>query len=127
MTAKFGSGAYGQTLYSAGSPLDFSGTMVVNVGFAAALANALVVSGSMPIVVEFKPDRLNSDLVVSGEMDFTVGFVPATLFAGPLWGQDSLCQGQWGHDTLCADPGWAADPDIPTSAPWAPSELCCDG
>ena len=124
MTSKFGAGPYGRTLYSAGSPIDLSGTMTVNVGFAAALSNQLVVSGSMPVAVTFQRDRLNSDLVVSGSMGVNVGFVPATLFAGPLWGQDALCQGQWGPDSLCADPGWSADPDIAQASPWAPSELC---
>jgi hypothetical protein len=124
MTAKFGAGLYGKTLYSAGSPLEISGTMIVSVGFAAALSNALSLSGSMPIVVAMPGDRLNGDFLLKGEMDFTVGFVPATLFAGPLWGEDALCRGQWGPDSLCADPGWAPDPDIPQAAPWAPSELC---
>jgi hypothetical protein len=124
MTAKFGAGLYGRTLYSAGSPVEISGTMTVDVGFAATLTNALAVSGTMPIAVTIPGDRLNGDFLLSGELDFTVGFIPAALFAGPLWGKDALCQGAWGPDSLCADPGWATDPDIPTRAPWEPSELC---
>jgi len=124
MTSKFGAGPFGQTLYSAGSPIEISGAMIVDVGFAAALSNALAVSASMPIVVTLPGDRLNGDFLVSGGFGFTVGFVPATLFAGPLWGEDAPCAGGWGPDALCADPGWAPDPDIAVTTPWGPSELC---
>lgn len=124
MTSKFGTGPFGQTLYSAGSPIEISGTMAINVGFAAALNNALAFSGTMAINVTFLPARIDGDFVLSGAMPVVVGFPAATLVAGPLWSQDALCQGQWAPDSLCADPGWQADPDIPVNAPWTPSELC---
>lgn len=124
MTAKFGTGPYGKTVYSAGTVLDLSGTMAVNVGFAAALSDMLVVSGTMPLTVTFDGERLNGDFVLAGTMAVNVGFPASTLFAGPLWGQDALCQGQWMPDTLCADPGWGPDPDVPVNSPWAPAELC---
>lgn len=124
MTAKFGTGPYGRTVYSAGAVIEVGGTMTIEVGFAAVLTDAMAVSGTMPIAVSFVPDRLNGDFILSGLMPVAVGFPAATLSAGPLWGQDALCAGQWGPDALCAAPGWGPDPDIPMSGPWAPSELC---
>lgn len=143
MPSRFGTGPFGKTLYSAGYvydasgsfaflfgfagsaalPINISGTMAIQFGFAAHANNALALSGSFPILVGFTGGRFNGDFIIAGDMDFALGLVGSAV-AGPLWGQDALCAGQWGPDALCADPGWGPDPDIPVSAPWAPSELC---
>jgi len=125
MTSKFGAGLYGQTLYSAGSTVDLSGSFSFEIDFAARLSNQLVGgSGSFSFEIYFEGSRINGDFVASGSFSFTIAFLVATMQSGPLWDPDTPCVEIWGPDSLCADPGWVADPSIEENSPWAPAELC---
>jgi hypothetical protein len=136
MTSKFGVGPFGETLYSAGTPIELSGTMSVNVEFGAALSNSMVMAGSMSVGVSFSGEHISGDLSVSGEIPVVISLSPAPMFSGKLWQGDVLCGNQWGPDSLCVDPGWVEDPDvdfdvdpdedmdIPTGPIWKPAEPC---
>lgn len=123
MTAYYNRGAYSYAHYSAGSvfdctgamptsfhlngsyanPVNASGGFAIQFGFAGRLSIAYSASGALPIDVSIDPATLSRLLALKGDLAFMVSVNEAPVIAAPLWG---------------------ADPDIATTEPWTPSELC---
>jgi hypothetical protein len=133
---------YNYAYYGAGYVYNAIGAIPITFAFHGSFANPIQISGNIDITPAFA-GHLSAILSVSGQIPITVPIIghetgvwtlsanltivpsfAANALSGPLWASVPCPAPPWAAGQPCPPPLWGPDPDIETSEPWVPSELC---
>jgi hypothetical protein len=106
------------------NPVAVSGSLTIQPVFGARLNGLFNIVGALPIQPVFA-GGVTALYTAQGALALTVTPNNPPPIVGPLWAAEPPCPAPpWAAGQPCPPPLWGPDPDIETSEPWVPSELC---